>query len=68
MREDDELQFTRWKEYIYKTAGTQQEDILRYLWNLYSSLLAEITELNKQNRTYNFLKNGKNDEGKTPHQ
>ena len=67
MREDEEIQFTRWKEYILKNAGTEQEDIFRYLWNLYSSLLSEITELNKQNRTYNFLKNGKNDEGKTSH-
>lgn len=67
MREDEEIQFTRWKEYIIKNAGTEQDDILRYLWNLYSSLLSEITELNKQNRTYNFLKNGKNDEGKTSH-
>ena len=67
MREDEEIQFTRWKEYINKNAGTEQDDILRYLWNLYSSLLSEITELNKQNRTYNFLKNGKNDEGKTSH-
>lgn len=67
MREDEEIQFTRWKEYILKNAGKEQEDIFRYLWNLYSSLLSEITELNKQNRTYNFLKNGKNDEGKTSH-
>jgi len=67
MNEDSELQFNRWKEYIYKNAGKEQEDILRFLYNLYSSLLAEITELNKQNRTYNFLKNGKNDEGKTSH-
>ena len=67
MQEDNELRFTRWKDYIYKNAGTEQEDILRFLWNLYSSLLAEITEINKQNRTYNFLKNGKNDEGKTSH-
>lgn len=67
MHEDNELQFTRWKEYIYKNAGKEQEDILRFLYNLYGSLLAEITELNKQNRTYNFLKNGKNDEGKTSH-
>jgi hypothetical protein len=67
MREDEEIQFTRWKEYILKNAGTEQEEIFRYLWNLYSSLLSEITELNKQNRTYNFLKNGKNDEGKTSH-
>ena len=67
MREDEEIQFTRWKQYILKNAGTEQEEIFRYLWNLYSSLLAEITELNKQNRTYNFLKNGKNDEGKTSH-
>ena len=67
MREDNELQFTRWKEYIYKNAGKEQEDVLRFLYNLYGSLLSEITELNKQNRTYNFLKNGKNDEGKTSH-
>lgn len=67
MREDEEIQFTRWKEYILRNAGTKQEEIFRYLWNLYSSLLSEITELNKQNRTYNFLKNGKNDEGKTSH-
>ena len=67
MREDEEIQFTRWKEYILKNAGPEQEEIFRYLWNLYSSLLSEITELNKQNRTYNFLKNGKNDEGKTSH-
>ena len=67
MREDEEIQFTRWKQYVLKNAGTEQEEIFRYLWNLYSSLLAEITELNKQNRTYNFLKNGKNDEGKTSH-
>ena len=67
MREDEEIQFTRWKQYILRNAGTEQEEIFRYLWNLYSSLLAEITELNKQNRTYNFLKNGKNDEGKTSH-
>ena len=67
MREDEEIQFTRWKEYILKNAGTEQEEIFRYLWNLYSSLLSEITEINKQNRTYNFLKNGKNDEGKTSH-
>jgi hypothetical protein len=67
MREDEEIQFTRWKEYILKNAGKEQEEIFRYLWNLYSSLLSEITELNKQNRTYNFLKNGKNDEGKTSH-
>jgi len=62
MNEGDELQFTRWKEHIIKTAGKDQEEILRYLWNLYSSLLAEITEINRQNRTYNFLKNGKNDQ------
>lgn len=67
MREDEEIQFTRWKQYILKNAGTEQEEIFRYLWHLYSSLLSEITELNKQNRTYNFLKNGKNDEGKTSH-
>jgi hypothetical protein len=67
MRDDEEIQFTRWKEYILKNAGKEQEEIFRYLWNLYSSLLSEITELNKQNRTYNFLKNGKNDEGKTSH-
>jgi hypothetical protein len=67
MNEDSELKFNRWKEYIYRTAGKEQEDILKFLWNLYSSLLSEITELNKQNRTYNFLKNGKNDEGKTSH-
>ena len=67
MREDNELQFTRWKEYIYNNAGKEQEDVLRFLYNLYGSLLSEITELNKQNRTYNFLKNGKNDEGKTSH-
>jgi hypothetical protein len=67
MREDEEIQFTRWKQYILRNAGKEQEEIFRYLWNLYSSLLSEITELNKQNRTYNFLKNGKNDEGKTSH-
>ena len=67
MREDEEIQCTRWKEYILRNAGKAQEDIFRYLWNLYSSLLSEITEINKQNRTYNFLKNGKNDEGKTSH-
>jgi len=67
MREDEEIQFARWKQYILKNAGTEQEEIFRYLWNLYSSLLSEITELNKHNRTYNFLKNGKNDEGKTSH-
>lgn len=67
MNEDSELKFNRWKEYIYRTAGKEQEDILKFLWNLYSSLLSEITELNKQKRTYNFLKNGKNDEGKTSH-
>lgn len=61
MHEDNELQFTRWKEYIFKTAGKEQDEILRYLWNLYSSLLSEITELNNQNRTYKYLKNGTNE-------
>ena len=61
MNEDEELYYTRWKEHVLKTAGKEQEEILRYLWNLYSSLLEEIKELNKQNRTYNFLKNGKNE-------
>jgi len=61
MNEDEELYYTRWKEHVFKTAGKEQEEILRYLWNLYSSLLEEIKELNKQNRTYNFLKNGKNE-------
>jgi len=62
MREDEELQFFRWKEHIYKQAGENQDDIMRFLWNLYSSLLSEISEINRQNRTYNFLKNGKNDQ------
>jgi len=61
MREDEDLYYTRWKEEIYKTVGKDQEKILRYLWNLYRTLLDEITELNKQNRTYNYLKNGKNE-------
>ena len=65
MNPDNELQFNRWKEHIFKEVGNDQEKILRYLWNLYSSLLSEISEINRQNRTYNFLKNGKNDEGKT---
>jgi hypothetical protein len=67
MNPDNELQFNRWKEHIFKEVGNDQEKILRYLWNLYSSLLSEISEINRQNRTYNFLKNGKNDEGKTSH-
>jgi hypothetical protein len=67
MNEDNELQFNRWKEHIFREVGNDQEKILRYLWNLYSSLLSEISEINRQNRTYNFLKNGKNDEGKTSH-
>jgi hypothetical protein len=66
MRPDEELQFQRWKDHVYKNAGTEEEQIFRYLWNLYSSLLAEISEINRQNRTYKFLYNGKNDEGKTP--
>ena len=61
MLEDEDLYYTRWKEEIYKTVGKDQEKILRYLWNLYRTLLDEITELNKQNRTYNYLKNGKNE-------
>jgi hypothetical protein len=65
--EENELRFTRWKEHIFREVGNDQEEILRYLWNLYSSLLSEISEINRQNRTYNFLKNGKNDEGKTSH-
>jgi len=67
MNQDNELQFTRWKEHIFREVGNDQDKILRYLWNLYSSLLSEISEINRQNRTYNFLKNGKNDEGKTSH-
>jgi|APGre2960657404_1045060.scaffolds.fasta_scaffold93971_2 hypothetical protein len=67
MNPDNELQFNRWKEHIFREVGNDQEKILRYLWNLYSSLLSEISEINRQNRTYNFLKNGKNDEGKTSH-
>jgi hypothetical protein len=65
--EENELRFTRWKEHIFREVGNDQEEILRYLWNLYSSLLSEISEINRQNRTYNFLKNGKNNEGKTSH-
>jgi len=61
MREDEELYYTRWKENIYKNVGKDQDKILRYMWNLYRTLLDEITELNKQNRTYNYLKNGKNE-------
>ena len=60
MDSDEQLRFVRWKEHINKQCGDNKEDILLYLWNLYGSLLAEITEINKQNRTYNFLKNGKN--------
>jgi len=67
MNPEDELKFFRWKEHIVKTAGTEQDSIMRYLWNIYNSLLSEISEINRQNRTYNFLKNGKNDKGKTPY-
>jgi hypothetical protein len=67
MDSETEIRFQRWKEHILKHCGNDTNEILFYLWNLYSSLLAEITEIHKQNRTYNFLKNGKNDEGKTSH-
>jgi hypothetical protein len=44
--EEREERFQRWKTYILKNKGHADENLLRYLWDLYDEFMQEITRLN----------------------
>jgi len=46
--EERESRFQRWKTYIRKI-GIADDSVLRYLWDLYDTLLEEIKSLKKPN-------------------
>lgn len=56
MPEDDEIRFQRWANYIRKNVGDATDKILRYFWDLYSTLMDEIKSNNSHS---NNNSNGK---------
>lgn len=53
---DDEERFQKWAQFIRKNIDFGSDKLLRYFWDLYSTLIDEIQELNQQLK---FKNNGK---------
>ena len=51
--DENETRFQNWAKYIRRTVGDASDKILRYFWDLYSTLMAEI------NNNSNHNNNGK---------
>jgi hypothetical protein len=62
MHDEENIQFNRWKRYVFRTVGTDPEKIYRYLWDIFCTLTTEINDLNKQLRIYKHQNNGKKDD------
>jgi len=46
--EERELRFQRWQQWITKNIGFADSKVLRYIWDLYDTLIEEIKELKKE--------------------
>lgn len=53
----EEKEFQSWAAYIRKTVGPANDKILRYFWDLYTTLTEEI----KNKHFYKYYTNGKNE-------
>jgi hypothetical protein len=60
----EEKEFQSWAAYIRKTVGPANDKILRYFWDLYTTLTEEI----KNKHFYKYYTNGKDETWKNTNQ